>query len=569
MKKITLYSILFCFLFVILFVFNAKYIVINYQPKKLKVYIEVISTEEDIFQLYYREVDGKLNESLSQKIKIEASEEVQKLKFDIPDSLNVSHFRFDYGNRGRKSDVLINEITFAYNGNKEIISSNLITEFFRINRYSEKRENRFSRKTIEGLSNPFLLSRDLEKLINCLKEKPNYSRVTLNILLSAVLAFSVIIALLFYSKKKSILVSIDFIFVFAFMLLLILPHMDEYFNLDTIAISEKRDLQKKPELTVENYDEYPKEFENYYNDNFGFRKRMVSIGAMLKIKLFNSTPNSNNVIVGNEDWLFYWKSDIIKNSYLNKNPFSKEDLGTYGNSILEMKNFCLQKNKFFLATVYPNKHTIYEDKIPKRIGKIKKDTNERINQFYAFLNKNKVLNVDHRDTLMASKDNHQLYLKNDSHWNANGAYYAYFHILKMISEYDSMISPPLPRKEFKLIEVENYKGGDLLPILGIDNSFEFFTDTYIKHPPREPHFKSTESAYGKGTLLIENLKSDNLKTAVFFGDSYSKELIKFIPLHFRKTVLISSIQLKKAWLEDINPDIIVYGIVERNLENFE
>ena len=264
---------------------------------------------------------------------------------------------------------------------------------------------------------------------------------------------------------------------------------------------------------------------------------------------------------------------LLENGYSKEllsehEPFQSENLGKYGKIFLEFKKYCSQQDIHFIATVYPNKHTIYEDKIPHRIRAIKKDTLQRIDQFFTYLEKSNISYVDHRNDILQQRDNEQLYLKNDSHWNARGAYIAYKNIIGALSDKDSSITPPRNIKKFELLEVENYLGGDLLSILGIDNSFGFFKDTYIKHPRDSDYLIRTKNVYGRGTLLIENRKSKNNKIAVFFGDSYSKELLKFLPIHFRKTIFIPNIRLDLNRVKDINPDILVYGIVERNLENF-
>ena len=291
MKRI-IYTSLGGLLFLLFYFFNSQYIVNSFQPKKFIVYIEVETIEQDIYQLYYREANGKLDESLSEKVKIEGSKNPQLLKFTIPDTLNISHFRFDFGNKERESDIRINTITFSYNGNKEVISTNQIHEFFKLNHYTELVGNKFKRKVIEGRSDPFILSINLEKVINCLKEKPNYARVILNVLLSFVLTLSILIAFSLYTKNKYVKGLNDSFFVAIFITILLLPHLDEHFYLDSTAISEKRQLLEKPIMTIDNYQTYPREFESYYDDNFGFRKKLVSFGAIFKIKLFNSTPNS-------------------------------------------------------------------------------------------------------------------------------------------------------------------------------------------------------------------------------------------------------------------------------------
>src|SRR5690606_8355983 len=159
---------------------------------------------------------------------------------------------------------------------------------------------------------------------------------------------------------------------------------------------------------------------------------------------------------------------------------------------------------------------------------IKKDNIKRIDQFYTFLQNNDIPNIDHREVLLNQKKNAQLYLKNDSHWNAKGVYYAYYNIIDKISKQDSSIKAPLQMDEFNLQEVPNYLRGDLLSILGIDNNIGLFNDTYVKFPTSGIQFKRTNNAYGNGNLLIENLDCENEITVVFFGDSFSRELLNFL-----------------------------------------
>ena len=159
-------------------------------------------------------------------------------------------------------------------------------------------------------------------------------------------------------------------------------------------------------------------------------------------------------------------------------------------------------------------------------------------------------------------------MKNDSHWNSLGAYYAYKNIIEKLSSTGSNITKPLKIEDFELEFNRDYRKGDLLNMLGVDNRKGYFKDTYIKFKYLVKHnLKYSHDVYGPRSIVIDNADVSNDKTAVFFGDSYSYELLQFLPIHFNKTIFVRNIKLDNELIEEINPDIIVYGIVERNLEN--
>ena len=568
MKNGIINTALFLIFFWMFFSFNKNYILNTFQPESLSVSFEFKVSEDDIFQLFYRNPTTKFSEENSETQKVNPLKGYQKMVFHLPDSLSVSHLRFDFGNKFRVSPITFKTIKFSYNGNVKIIDSSGLEEYFKPNSYTEASGSSYQRKIIGMRSDPFFSSIDLQETIAALKKTPNYRRLSLNIILSLLLAFSSIVALRSYLAKNKVEEPILLAFVICFFFTLMFPHLDEAYALDDTATTEKRDLLEMPILNAEGLEEYPVKFENYYNENFGFRKKMVSLSATLKVKIFDTSPKSERVVVGKEGWLFYWK-DVIRKSYLNENPFQEKSLGGYGKIINEVNDFMKTQNRIFMVTVYPNKHSIYEEYIPNRFKKLKKNNIKRIDGMYDFLNVNSILNVDHRELLKRKTDKGALYLKNDSHWNSLGAYYAYENIINILSEEDSTVMKPLSINQFQTKTIPDYKKGDLLDLLGIDNSKGYFNDTYIKFTPnRKIRTNKKMNVYGNSSFVIDNLDAENEATILFFGDSFSYELLRFMPAHFKKTIFIRNINLDKALIEKIDPSIIVYGIVERNLEYF-
>ncbi|MGB6153779.1 MAG: hypothetical protein WBG48_17485, partial [Pricia sp.] len=395
MKNGILNTALFLIFFWMFFLFNKNYILNTFQPERLKVSFELRASEDDLFQLFYREPTTKFSEQFSKTEKVEAADDFQILHFQIPGGSNISHLRFDFGNKFRISPITFKSVIFSFDGNEKIIEAKDLEKYFKPNSFTEASGTNYTRKVIGTRSDPFFSSIDLRETIETLKTNPNYTRLGLNTILSLLFALCSVIALRVYLSKNKIQEPISLVFIFCFFGVLLLPHLDELHPLDDTTTSEKRDLLEMPELNLEHLEEYPIQFEDYYNENFGFRKKMVSLSATYKVKFFNTSPKSERVIVGKEGWLFYWK-DVIRTSYLNENPFSDKNLGEYGKKMNAVNELAKSQNYVFMATVYPNKHSIYEDKIPNRFRKLKKGNVKRIDDMYSFLNENSILNVDHR-----------------------------------------------------------------------------------------------------------------------------------------------------------------------------
>lgn len=563
------YLIIFLGLLYSIFKINQKYFFNEYEPKRLSIEVEFKVSEDDIFQMFYRDSASKLNEKSSQSIRVNGSDNFQRITYSIPDSLELEQVRFDFGNRFKLSVVEIKHFLLTYNGNSIDLAKDSLTSRLKHNQYATQiSKNVFSRKIIGERSDPFLLSSSLGGTINELKQKKNHSKFFLIAIISLLLSISLTVALKQFCISRTLKIKQSQIFVAVFISLLFLSFADNIFSLDNTKITEKRELFAKPEFSFSNIDQYPSRFENYFNDHFGFRNKIISFGGVIKAKLFNTSSKIDKVMVGHDKWLFFWEETIQK-SYLNLNPFQTEDLGDFGNKLKNINAYSKENGIRFIATIYPNKHTIYGYKIPKRFKVLRKKAEQRIDQFYKFTNKNKIFNVDNRNILITNAKENQLYFKNDSHWNSNGAYYAYKNIFDEISKTDKDILKPLLMDDFSINIDSDYLKGDLVNLLGIDNEDGFFRDKYYSYNIKKPSkIVRQNGSYGKRSLIYENPNSGNDKIALVFGDSFSNGILQFMPIHFKKIIFIRNINIDISLIKKIKPDYVIYGIVERNLELF-
>jgi len=554
-------------IFTILYNFNKLYVLNGFEKKNFVFEAELKVGEDDTFQLFYRDSTFRFSEKNSERLNITGSKDFQKLEFSIPKHIELYQLRFDIGNNYSKTPVEVRSFVLNYNGFFKKITADSISKYFRINNFIEEQtDNIFGRKVINNKSDPILISTNLEKLIKDLKKKTNYRRPILNIVLSLLLSFVFVIAHKQNKKKGHSKFSLDKGFTAVFFLILVLPFLDDIFSLDGYNIKEKRKLAQKPNFSYELINSYPSGFENYFNDHFGFRNAMISAGGTLKAKVFKTSPREEKVILGNEGWLFYWEG-ASKNSFYNKNPFEHDDLGKFGSMLKEANHMAKDMGASFIVSVYPNKHNVYLEKMPTRFKKGLNKQMSRQNQTKLFLDQLKIPYVAHERIVTSKKDmNLPLYQKNDSHWNALGAFIAYQELVSNFNE--SQVGPPLSLEDFDLT-VENNYNGDLLNIMGVDNKHKFFKDEKINLIPKKHAllFFNTEID-NKKSRISHNLHSNNTLTLLIFGDSFTFELLNFIPFHFKKVVFVRGFKIDSDLIRYYNPNIVLYGIVNRNLENF-
>src|SRR5471032_1559854 len=91
------------------------------------------------------------------------------------------------------------------------------------------------------------------------------------------------------------------------MILMWLPALDTFAHLDKSPIpNENRTMARFPEFQsgLLNLGKYIAGLEQYYNDHFGFRKRLIRWQHLWKHDLFKDQASSNDAIVGHDGWLF-------------------------------------------------------------------------------------------------------------------------------------------------------------------------------------------------------------------------------------------------------------------------
>ena len=174
------------------------------------------------------------------------------------------------------------------------------------------------------------------------------------------------------------------------------------------------------------------------------------------------------------------------------------------------------------------------------------------------------------ETILKDKNNNQLYQKTDSHWNNNGSFLAYQTILETFKK-DFKQLDIYTKKDFNITSDTVQNGGDLSGMLALKNeyttvNFTYFPKEYVRKTSNShlPEYYTYDQSY-KATTLVESADT-TLPRFMNFHDSFTGYLWDFIPRHFSRSVFLWTFEFRKDLIEKEKPDIVLYTILERDIQ---
>jgi hypothetical protein len=333
-----------------------------------------------------------------------------------------------------------------------------------------------------------------------------------------------------------------------------------------VSSTENRKLSTLPKTgwNPNDIEKFPKLFDAYYSDHFGFREWLTKYYKLIKFSIGDSP--SNDVTLGKDGWLFLGSIKKGYNRYedpfgdaRNANLYSNDELKSFAIYMVSLKAWLNDNGIEYVFVIAPNKHTIYFDKLPDYISKV--NAQSSTDQLVEYLKANTTVPVvDLRKKLIENKKQHQLYYKTDTHWNHYAANIAQYEIMLEIEKlYPELINPEI----FNLKEGVRC-GGDLSNFIGVGDFIELDPQPIFENSC-EP-IKHPVDAKGREThsFLCEEQKLN----ALIFRDSFFTALQPYFTRKFKKSTYIwqklNYPSLKKH-LETENYDIVIEAWVERSL----
>lgn len=359
-----------------------------------------------------------------------------------------------------------------------------------------------------------------------------------------------------------------------FVALLILPAIDQRLNItNQPPSSENRPLADEPQFELRQLSNYPEAFENYYNDHFRYRARIVKNYNKLCMGTFNRSPIPDKVIVGKNGWLFMGGDDA--SIFVGNNLFADEELKRIADEFEYRKKYLANRNcKLYVAFV-PSKGRVYDEYMPDYI--IRTDTLCYSYQLYQYLKKNTSVNaIDLYPVLRKEKKNRRIYFKTDNHWNDIGAYVASQAIIREMKK-DFPMLPELPFENIKIDSALSSSGGIVSAMLAIADEVKEME--YWIYPvngwkaidgKKHPYIKPESYHFNMEYEHVKAQANSMLPKILVIRDSFGSAFINPFSESFSKAVYILD-NWKYKLNEDIaneeKPDIMLFLIYEPLVKN--
>ena len=325
----------------------------------------------------------------------------------------------------------------------------------------------------------------------------------------------------------------------------------------TVSEVENRNLATKPNHLYD-FSAY----DNYFQDRFGGRNRLVTIANFIDYDIFHKQIRNSRAFKGKNDWFYYIASNDGNNlsDFYKTNLLTEQELESFKNSVKKTSKWCEDNDIKYLFVIGPNKHSVY----PENYVDDRPEGITRADQMISIFNELGITCVYPRDYLIEQKNKNTspLYYETDTHWNNLGAFYAFTQIKNEIEKI-------FPNIEFSKIDFDfevtySETAGDILPMLGIKKA----KSTQIAVRPRNGEFSDYFEYVkneGKDGVITKG-KNENLPKAVVFRDSFYTALTPYFSTMF-SAVEYNWRRLteddKKNLLEN-KPDLIVFESVERS-----
>lgn len=329
----------------------------------------------------------------------------------------------------------------------------------------------------------------------------------------------------------------NIIFIVICALILVLPVVRFNWKPDQVSKAENRQLAEIGDLK-DGFSTFMKSVDNYVNDRIGFRDQFVQLYRLATIKYLNY--RHDQVLVGDDGWLYYLEE---LPDYTGTNN-SNETTDRYIEILKQIDAWCKQRDIQFVFAVGPNKSTIYSEYMPNYIRQADVTLMDTLMEK---AQQAELLFVCPKQELLEHKNEQELYMRLDTHWNSLGSRY----MLNQITQSCGLAAREIPVSPSQTLV------GDLKDMLAIgDIGFKSVTaDVPVASGARIEQVPNTKH------LII---RSENTESFVSYRDSFSIALTEYYSYYFDGP-MYWSFTIDFDYVESVKPKYLILECVERYL----
>lgn len=308
--------------------------------------------------------------------------------------------------------------------------------------------------------------------------------------------------------------------------------------------------------------------EQWINDNIGFREAFVKIYTIVKNKILGLST-SPHVMTGTDGWYFYTPDNNIEVA-TGRYPLTEEDLMKIAEYQQNISDYYNSLGKEYILMLTPSKASVYSEYLPMQDEVVSYTPVDIVTDYLK--EHTDVVVYNSKEALLDAKDEGQLYLKTDSHWNERGSYTVYKGLFEVMKEKGILTGTP--------IEVSYDQGtmrGEFSAMLGNTDLIPAEAIPVAKWDPL--FYQVTEGDQFASAAQIQNdsnpvfkcsvLKNDIVPTEKIlqiYGDSQT-QIIRKIPCylaeHFSQVFSYVIRNVSPVVDAIADPDVVVFSCSER------
>lgn len=314
---------------------------------------------------------------------------------------------------------------------------------------------------------------------------------------------------------------------------------------------ENRALAQKPAFHIRSYENYPREFEAFFNDTLPFRNELISLNSWMNYRIFRTSVNEN-VVIGKDKWLFYdaFSDGDPMGDYEGNHTFSDEELERMGDACLNVQNRLGETGIELAIIIPPNKERVYGRFMPERYTA---SETSRTDRMIERLEAGGVPIINPKDALLERQEEYELYYPYDTHWNQLGGYVGTCTVLNSwgieTMDLDELTVLPSRRSNDDLANMLN---------LG-DSVFNDGTEYTI-----QGEYDREGVQIADGLVHLKNPSAACDKTVFLLGDSYRTAMRAALCLYFTDVYVAEYDRYAWSMIEEARPDYLIVEYVERN-----
>lgn len=311
--------------------------------------------------------------------------------------------------------------------------------------------------------------------------------------------------------------------------------------------------------------EFPKKFEDFYNNKFGIRMILLRLYATILSGVFNQSLVDKSVIRADNDWYFHNEARYVKPDYkyfYDHIIFSDKQLDAISDLFLNEKKYLDRHNIRYLYVIVPDKEVVYPNYYPYPDFI---NASIQTSQILNALNKKGIptlfLGPQMREAQKTTET--LLYYTQDTHWNQLGAFFGYQAVVNKLKNYFPGMEP-MQLADFNIkIESNGPKRDyDLNRIKSLIKT----SDTSSEKRADAVGFYDKEEALSQLNKINKVIVYDDS----FFEPGpypYTGGALYFLKNHFQdtKVFLLSIGEIDKPFFEKEKPDLFIRETVQRNL----